>query len=306
MACYAPVSIGRKPGSAYEDLVVPCGRCIGCLLRRARDWTVRCAHEFSLHDDAMFVTLTYSDVHLPYNQSLPSLCPPHLRDFLKRYRKSISPRKISFFACGEYGTRTSRPHYHLLIFGHKFGDLLPLPSRNGNPLFHSPTLTALWGYGHVVVGDVSPESIAYTARYTIDKLHAMTSDPEYVSSGRVPEYVTMSRRPAIGKRFYERYYKQFLAEDSIFISSSFRSTLPRYYDKLYSRYFSYLDSSDFVFGRDSILDVDLRTLNYSPEVIKALRVSKAALHFFDSLPDRLAARRKVAEAKLRQAPTRHF
>lgn len=302
MACYKPVSIGRKPGHAYEDLVVPCGRCLGCLLRRARDWTVRCAHEYSLHDQSAFLTLTYRDEELVYNQLLPSLHPPHLQNFWKRYRKYLKRKRISFFACGEYGRRTSRPHYHAIVFGHTFPDLVPHSVRNGHQLYHSPTLTKLWGHGQVIVGDVTPESIAYVARYTIDKLHASVSDPEYLDSGRVPEYVTMSRRPAIGLTFYKKFYKQFLATDSAFLSG-FRHTLPRYYDKLYDRFFGYLDSSDFVFGKDSILDVDLRTLNFSPEVIKARRVSEAALRFFDSLPDRLAARQAVAEARFKQRPT---
>lgn len=309
MACYRPVSIGRKPGSAYEDNIVPCGRCLGCLLRRARDWTVRCAHELALHDDAMFLTLTFSDEHLPLPY-LPVVSPYHygtlrkdiLQLFLKRYRKHLKKRRISFFACGEYGRRFSRPHYHAIIFGHKFPDLVPHSIRNGHQLWHSPTLTQLWGLGEVIVGDVTPESIAYVARYTIDKLYAKISDPEYLATGRIPEYVTMSRRPAIGLDFYRKYYAQFLATDSAWLNG-FRHTLPRYYDKLYDRYFGYLDSSDFVFGRDSILDVDLRTLNYSPEVIKARRISDAALRFLDSLPDRLSAREAVARARFKQRPT---
>jgi len=189
--------------------------------------------------------------------------------------------------------------------------------RNGNPLYTSKTLDRLWSIqfpkngpyfnlGHAVIGDVTPQSIAYTARYTIDKLHAKTSDPEYTASGRVPEYVTMSKNPAIGKHFYSRYYRQFLSTDSVFINPKFRSALPRYYDKLYKRYFGYLDSSDFVFGRDSILDIDTRSLAFSPEVIKANRVAKAALSYFDSLTDRLAAREVIARHKLKQAPKREL
>jgi hypothetical protein len=37
-------------------------------------------------------------------------------------RKKISPLKIRFFHCGEYGDKTRRPHYHALIFGYGFPD----------------------------------------------------------------------------------------------------------------------------------------------------------------------------------------
>lgn len=305
MACYHPVSIGHETTFPFRDRLVSCGRCLGCLLRRARDWTVRCSHELSLHDDAMFLTLTYTDEQLPFNQLLPSLCPPHLVRFFKRYRKALSPRKISFFACGEYGTRTSRPHYHAIVFGHRFPDLRPFTSRNGNTLLSSPELSRIWSHGQVVVGEVTPESIAYVARYTVDKLHSRVSDPDYVASGRVPEYVTMSRRPSIGRRFYEKYYKQFLVSDSVSVSPGFNSSLPRYYDKLYSKYFGYLDDSDCVLRPDSILDSVYPSV-FSPELIKARRIEQAALRAFDNFQSRRDAKEEVARAKLRQAPSRVF
>lgn len=303
MACFRPVSIGTKPDTT-EPQVVGCGRCLGCLLDRARAWTVRCSHEYAMHDDSMFLTLTYDDDHLPFGSgSMPTLWPDHLRNFWKRYRKAIAPVRISYFAAGEYGSKTQRPHYHALVFGHCVSDLVPFSERNGNMVFTSEFLRSLWTHGNVVVGDVTPQSIAYTARYCVDKLHARVSDPEYAASGRIPEFVRMSRNPAIGLRFYRKFYKQFLATDSAHISGGFRAKLPRYYDKLYSRFFGYLDSSDFVFGRDSILDVDLSALDFSPEVIKARRVERAALEFFeDSLPPRLRAREEVAKARYNQRP----
>lgn len=313
MTCYRPVSITSTKKKAYrvrlkEQLIVPCGTCIGCLLRRARDWTVRNCHEFTLHDEACFLTLTYRDDALPmaydfsHITSLPTLFKPHLRDFIKRLRSRLSPIRISFFACGEYGSRTERPHYHVLIYGFRPSDLVLHSRRLGIPYYSSLFLDEVWGHGNVIVGDVTPESIAYVSRYTIDKLHARTSDPDYISTGRTPEYVVMSRNPSIGLNFYRKFYKQFLATDSVSVSPSFKSSLPRYYDKLYKRFFGYLDSNDFVFTADSILDVDLRSLNYSPEVIKANRIVKASLNFFDSLPLRLEAKENAARSRLKRRP----
>jgi len=91
------------------------------------------------------------------------------------------------------------------------------------------------------------------------------------------------------------------------IPSSFSSSLPRYYDKLYSKYFGYLDSPDFVFSGDSVLDFFVssdfsRPFDFSPEAIKALRISRADARFDESLPHRLAAYAAVAESLLKQAP----
>ena len=78
-------------------------------------------HEASLHERNCFLTLTFDDLHLPASGSV------NVRDvqlFLKRFRKALTYRnmKIRFFACGEYGDKNLRPHYHLIIFGYDFAD----------------------------------------------------------------------------------------------------------------------------------------------------------------------------------------
>ena len=82
---------------------VPCGRCIGCRLERARQWSIRCIHEASLYEANCFVTLTYDDDNLPLDGSLR---PRDMVLFLKRLRKRFGPG-IRFFQCGEYGDKSS-------------------------------------------------------------------------------------------------------------------------------------------------------------------------------------------------------
>lgn len=53
-----------KGGHPSDRLKLPCGKCIGCLLERSRQWAVRCIHEASLHNQNCFLTLTYDDYHL--------------------------------------------------------------------------------------------------------------------------------------------------------------------------------------------------------------------------------------------------
>jgi hypothetical protein len=107
----SPVKI--EDGSP-QGLYVPCGKCIACRIARTREWTVRIMHEMSCHDNAVFATLTYDDDHLPPDRSISK---DELQRFIKRLRKELGDRKIRYFACGEYGETTNRPHYHAIIFG---------------------------------------------------------------------------------------------------------------------------------------------------------------------------------------------
>ena len=102
MACYYPqkaykakdgrVTFVRK--EAIANLTLPCGNCLGCRMARSRQWGVRILHEASLHENNMFITLTYDDEHLPIDESVNV---KHFQKFMKAYRNKISPNKIRFF-----------------------------------------------------------------------------------------------------------------------------------------------------------------------------------------------------------------
>jgi len=102
---------GNKP-NIKEALNLPCGKCIGCRLDRSRQWAIRCMHEASLYERNCFITLTYSDEFLPNDRSVNVR---HFQLFMKKLRKRFGPN-IRFYHCGEYGEKTSRPHYHALLF----------------------------------------------------------------------------------------------------------------------------------------------------------------------------------------------
>lgn len=114
-----------KPYHSLKDnRYYPCGRCLACRIQRREDWSLRMIHELTYWKKAMFVTLTYDDEHLPVNGSLSSY---DLRCFFKRLRKSAvrfygDSFRLKYFACGEYGPRTHRPHYHAIIFGLDYSD----------------------------------------------------------------------------------------------------------------------------------------------------------------------------------------
>lgn len=252
MACYSPVPawmlasgevVFVERGDVVRALDLPCGRCVGCRLERSRQWAVRCVHEASLHEDSMFITLTYSDDKLPPNGSL------RYRDvqlWLKRLRKKFAPKKVRFFCSGEYGDELGRPHYHVLLFGLRFSDLVEYKrSHSGDWLYTSKESDALWTLGRTMIGEVTFESAAYTARYIMKKVtgDAAQSRYEVVSqeTGEVvrlePEFARMSLNPGIGKDWVRLYWPELVNSDAVVVNGV-EASMPRYYRRYLQAMFS--------------------------------------------------------------------
>ena len=104
---------GEYDRTLYERIVVPCGHCVGCRLKRSRDWALRCMCEASLYKENCFVTITYDDEHLTGDRISLSL--DDVQKFIKRVRKKFSERKVRVFYCGEYGSKSNRPHFHIIF-----------------------------------------------------------------------------------------------------------------------------------------------------------------------------------------------
>lgn len=105
---------------------VPCGHCIGCLRKKQNDWSIRISEQLKQSPLNCFVTLTYRDDTVPYGidsdsgQIRKSLRKDDYQKFLKVLRSNLNRKGVaspSFFVCGEYGSRTFRPHYHIVVCG---------------------------------------------------------------------------------------------------------------------------------------------------------------------------------------------
>lgn len=186
--------------------------------------------------DNTFITLTYADDALVYGSTERAiLVPRDLNLFWKRLRKRYPPFK--YFACGEYGERSGRPHYHALIFGVDFKDKVLDSSKNGNNYYRSNTLDCIWGNGNCIIGDASFESASYVARYVMKKRLGKTAHT-YEKDGITPEFLVMSRGNSktgpngIGYRFYDEYEKDMFPRDKIF-DRNHVSTPPRYFTNRY-------------------------------------------------------------------------
>lgn len=241
MPCYGPLTayypaegstdrrlVFRKDKSATGiPLKVPCGKCSGCRLEHSRQWALRCMHEKRMHQHSAFLTLTYDNKHLPAGNTLIKR---DLQLFMKRLRKDgslVGSGSVRFFACGEYGEKTHRPHYHLLLLSHTLPDLRVETHGPEYNLYSSNTLRGLWTAGNSVIGDVTFESAAYVARYCMKKITGPPAAAHY--NGREPEFIVMSRRPGIGATYFERYQNEMFTHDNVIINGV-PSSLPRYYD----------------------------------------------------------------------------
>lgn len=167
MLCENPFMVGVMPCG--------CGQCPPCRVNRRRLWSHRILLESFMHDASSFATLTYAQENNPQE-----LCPKDAQLFLKRLRRSLSPRKIRFFLVGEYGDKTWRPHYHAALFG-----VHPLEEK---------VVRDAWGLGHTLLGELNEKTASYVSGY-VTKKYTKKDNPCLM--GKHPEFARMSLRPGI-------------------------------------------------------------------------------------------------------------
>lgn len=235
-------TIHKNETEEIKVMEIPCGHCIGCRLDYSREWANRCTLEAKKHKNNYFITLTYDEEHLPEGGTLIK---KDLQDFIKRLRATweykYNEKEIKFYACGEYGGKTERPHYHVILFN------MPIKTENLQPykineqhemLYKCRELDKIWGKGFVTVGGVSWNSCAYVARYMTKKHKGPGAEKYYKEKGIIPEFCTMSRRPGIGRAYYEENKEEIYWNDEITIptKSGVTKVKPsKYYDKLYDQ-----------------------------------------------------------------------
>lgn len=193
--------------------IVPCGKCFECKTNDRNQWSIRVQHEIK---KGTFITLTYNNEHNDGN-----LHKDHLVKYIKRIRENYSNKHklnkhernhIKYFACGEYGDRFGRPHYHIII------------SITDNDIIKNG-----WTYGHTHCGRVTNSSIHYTTKY-IQKNSGYKKDQ---IKSRTREFRLMSK--GIGKTWIDKN-KEWHRQNRLTYTSinGIKYGLPRYYkDKIF-------------------------------------------------------------------------
>lgn len=232
--------IWNIPSDRYDDpliehVQIPCRKCLGCREAYARQWAIRAQLEaVYFPNSSWFVTLTYDDANLPWafdGFSLPTLRKRDWQLFMKRLRKAFGVG-IRFLACGEYGEKTGRPHYHAVLFGVDFSDLRPFRNKGSNLYYTSDKMARLWPYGQHLIARYEFHTGAYVAKYL--KKTGESDDAE-VDDPREKTFLLASRNPALGKRYFDEHMEEILETDKICLPGGFVSNPPIYFDYLLNR-----------------------------------------------------------------------
>lgn len=222
--CITPIQLKKetvmsKLKDTYRMQQVPCGKCIDCRKARVNSWYVRLLEEKKISTSAHFVTLTYDDITLPYSDSfIPTLDYADFQRFVKRLRKNYNTQKsIKYFAVGEYGSKTDRPHYHVIMFN------VENPDR----------IVKEWEkYGFAHIGEVTDASIYYTLKYTLKNIGSDKPKNEL----RKPEKALISKK--LGLSYLTPQMIQYYKDDnsrSVTMLGNKKTALPRYYrDKIFT------------------------------------------------------------------------
>lgn len=244
----------------FEFFTIPCGQCLGCRIKTSRDWANRMMLEMPYASSAWFLTLTYDDDHIPVSEMLDSetgeivehatLDKKELQKFIKRLRKKFGDG-IRYYAVGEYGSKTMRPHYHAIIWNLPLEDLREDPlrcrSQKGYKILVSDALASCWtvadredplygtSKGLHAISEVNWHTCAYVARYVTKKLRGPAAQ-KYIDLGIEPEFSIMSRRPGIGHMWYDEHGEDAYETDIIRLSGidgPLEFMPPTYYDRLF-------------------------------------------------------------------------
>ncbi|QCS37362.1 replication initiation protein [Tortoise microvirus 93] len=211
--------------SKERYLPVPCGKCPPCCERKSNAWQFRLLQQEKVSDSAAFITLTYNTDHVPISKrGYMTLDKTDFQKFMKRLRK-LHPftTKISYYAVGEYGSTTFRPHYHAIIFN---CDLTQIQKAWTNPKTNKPI-------GECHAGSVTGASIAYTCKY----LSKGKIIPVHANDDRLPEFSLMSKK--LGANYLTpaaiEYHKADITRNYVTLEGGVKIAMPRYYrEKIYN------------------------------------------------------------------------
>ncbi|QXP08453.1 MAG: replication initiator protein [Arizlama microvirus] len=308
---------------------VKCRKCEGCRNDASREAATKIMCEAQIYDERQndncsFITLTYNDDLIPEYGTLDYV--DHWTNFLKRLRRALDNIKIRFYMVGEYGTEKLRPHYHAIIFGFNFPDKEPYIDHLGNTLYRSKFLESRWtaprgheranhSFGYSSIGNVSFESAAYVARYSMKKVIGSEYDgyeehvtdeglillrpkrhERYVRTTKDGTRISVERERAlmsngggkghsggIGKSYFLKYkndcYRKITSDvyiDCVNLLGDKKVKNPTYFDKLLDR--------------------------VNPDLLESIRASRQqamATHADEFTPERLAQRREYFLSKMK-------
>ncbi|WNK13243.1 MAG: replication initiator protein [Microvirus sp.] len=211
--CISPIHLKLK------EAEVPCGKCPHCISRKVSAWSFRLMQETKYSTTAYFITLTYDEKNLRYKDltTRPTLFKRDIQLFIKRLRKThTDPRPIKYYAVGEYGEKTWRPHYHIIIFNAAMQKIQPA-----------------WNLGQIHYGTVTEASVGYTLKYITKQ-----KPTKYALRNRNQQFTLQSK--GLGKEYLTKgmvswHKKEIPTRAYCNLTDGKKITMPRYYkEKIYT------------------------------------------------------------------------
>jgi hypothetical protein len=218
---------GKEILLKFPVIKIPCGKCILCRIEKNSEWAARCWLEAKRYDNNQFITLTYSPENEPKSGVNKIEVSKFMHNLREHFRRKYNHTGIRFFASGEYGSDTGRPHYHIILFNcPPYGDEKLFSVNDlGQCLYTSKILERLWGKGFCTIGAVTRKSSAYVARYSLKKLYSKTP------KDKNKEFISMSNRKGIGFDYLVENIDQIIKEDKVRLTGDIFIKLPRYYER---------------------------------------------------------------------------
>lgn len=293
--------VPKARDNRIKGVPVPCGVCIECRKKKAREWQVRLTEEIRDRKDGQFVTFTFSDKWLKKLEAMAKEKKPHLsgydlenaaaklavKRFLGRWKnhnrvkRGVSVRH--WFTSELGGTRTERIHLHGILFTEETKEHIEM----------------VWKYGKVDVGEyVNNKTVNYIMKYVqkVDAKH------KYYKS-------LVLTSPGMGKGYLDRadarkHKWNGNKTDELYITrEGIKLPLPRYYrQKLWTDeqreklwLYKIIENKKYVMG----VEVDLNKdggKNIYKKLRAEARIKNSKLGYGDWINDKTE---KLAEIKLR-------
>lgn len=181
-----------NPVTLITGQQVACQKCWQCLRNKVDDWTGRLIAEGQVSSGAYVVTLTYGRDTL-YNSvdhlKAATLTYSDIQKLLKLMRRH--GLKVRYLIVGEYGAMKGRSHWHCVLF---FRDFVPIMEIGKNTDYQ------YWPHGHTYWDRLTPEAIAYVAKYVAKEVEA---EGAFYHMG-------MSRRPPLGDGYFRMLAQRYI------------------------------------------------------------------------------------------------
>lgn len=205
MICLSPIRVPNRfkivNGNSVGNVFVPCGTCVNCIVKKQQAWIFRLKNELDANKFNWFITLTFDD------QNLKDVEVRELQLFFKTLRNN--GLQFKYFAVGEYGTESERPHYHILFFG------LKDPGK----------VEQLWTKGFTYIKPVYEETLPYVTAYLVTQTDDAHKPIRLMSKGLGIDYVDK----------FKKWHKN--KNDTVTrLKGGHMLNIPRYYrEKIFSR-----------------------------------------------------------------------